>query len=116
MPKHLDIDGYLDSLADPVRALGDELRTLLDDALPGATGVVWHGHPVWMDGKVPLAGFNAYSAYVTFMIWNANQIADPTGRLQFGKHMATVKVRAASEIDPEMFRSWLRAATTPGAT
>ena len=110
MAKHTDIDDYLGSVTEATRGIGSELRAVLDDALPKADGTIWHGHPVWMSGKAPLAGFKAYSTHVTFMIWHGKPISEPTGRLQSGTHMATVKIRSAAEIDRRAFRSWLLAA------
>jgi hypothetical protein len=114
MPKHLDIDDYLDSLAEPARGIGAQLRSLVDAALPDADAKLWHGHPVWMAGMKPLAGFKAYTAHVTFMIWNGSPIADDSARLEQGPHMATVKVRAAADIDRTTFAGWIRAAHAAG--
>jgi len=110
MSKHVDIDEYLDSLEGQARDIGRELRAILDDALRNASGTLWHGHPVWMSGKKPLAGFKAYASYVTFMIWHGNPISDATGRLQSTSHMATVKLASTADIDRRTFRRWLRTA------
>lgn len=110
MPKHADIDEYLESLENPSRDIGDELRTILDDVLGNATGTLWHGHPVWLSGKKPLAGFKAYASSVTFMIWHGNPISDATGRLRSNAHMATVKLASTSDIDRRTFQRWLRTA------
>jgi hypothetical protein len=110
MGQHIDIDHYLASLPEPSRGIGTELRPILDAALPASNAVIWHGQPVWMRDKKPLAGFKAYTAYVTLMIWNGRDIADPTGRLTPGRHMSTVKIRAIPDIDRDAINSWLRSA------
>ncbi len=110
MPTHSDIDGYLAALAPATRRIGEELRATIDRSLPSATGTIWHGQPVWMSAKQPLAGFKAYTGYVTFMIWNGNPIPDATGRLQPGSRMATLKLHAPSDIDRTAFTAWLQAA------
>jgi hypothetical protein len=110
MPKHADIDEYIESLEGPGHDIGHELRAILDDALGNAARTLWHGHPVWMSGKKPLAGFKAYASHVTFMIWHGNPISDATGRLQSNAHMATVKLGSTSDIDRRTFRRWLRTA------
>ncbi len=110
MAKPLDIDDYLGSLGSPTGDISAELRTLIDEALGEAGATIWHGHPVWMSGKRPLAGFKAYATHVTFMIWHGNPISDATGRLQSGAHMATVKLRSTSDIDRRAFRGWLETA------
>jgi hypothetical protein len=107
MGHHIDVDDYLSSLPEPTRAIGTELREMLDIALPLGAGVLWHGHPVWMSGKAPLAGFKAYAAHVTLMIWNGSGITDRTGRLVHGRHMSTVRIRATSDIDHGLFTGWL---------
>ncbi len=116
MHEHRDIDDYLDSLAEPARGIAAQLRSLVDAALPDADAKLWHGHPVWMAGRKPLAGFKAYTAHVTFMIWHGRPIAGDTARLESGPHMATVKVRTAADIDPTAFAGWIRAAHAAGTT
>jgi hypothetical protein len=109
------IDEYLDGVPAPLRPVGDQLRALLDAGLARATGQVWHGHPVWMVGKTPVAGFKAYSSYVTLMIWPGARVDDPSGRLEVGsRDMASVKLRSADEIDPELFAGWFKQADALG--
>ena len=110
MAEHTDIEGYLASLPEPLRDTASELRSVIDGALAGGEGRIWHGHPVWMSGKAPLAGFKAYTAHVTFMIWHGDPITDPTGRLQVGARMATVKLASPADIDRTAFARWLGAA------
>ncbi len=110
MARHSNINRYLADLPPATRRIGKELRAVIDSALPDATASIWHGQPVWMRDKSPLAGFKAYSTYVTFMIWNGKSISDSTGRLQPGSRVATVKLHAPSDIDHEAFTGWLKAA------
>ncbi|WP_435208557.1 DUF1801 domain-containing protein [Micromonospora sp. bgisy143] len=111
----MSIDGYLAGLADPMREIGDKLTPVIADALPGATGAMWHGHPVWglgdRPGQRPICLIKAYGSYVTFGLWRGQEIADPSGRLApAARAMATVKLRDVAEIDPALFTGWLSAA------
>lgn len=88
---------YSAGLEVPFAEIARSLTAQLDAALPDATGQVWHGHPVWMRGKEPIAGFKAYPRWVTFMIWG--EVDDPSGTLEQGPRMATVKLTAADQLD-----------------
>jgi hypothetical protein len=105
------MDAYLDNLSADLRPIGDRLRVVLDASLSRATGQLWHGHPVWLIGKTPVAGFKAYSSYVTFMIWRGQRVDDPSGRLEAGpREMSSVKVRSVDEVDEALFAGWLKQA------
>lgn len=41
---------YLAGLDEPLREVAARLRPVIEAALPGATGAIWHGHPVWGRG------------------------------------------------------------------
>jgi hypothetical protein len=103
----MSIDDYIAGHAcQPVQRA---LRELLDANLPQATGRVYHGHPIWLVDKTMVAGFKAYTSYVTFMLWDGQDVDDPTGRLQPGaRRMASVKLRDESDVDTAAFTSWLK--------
>ncbi|MET0989355.1 MAG: hypothetical protein ABWY54_01780, partial [Glaciihabitans sp.] len=63
------IDEYIAELAEPLAAVAVTLRDHIDSSLSETEGRIWHGHPVWMIGSKPVAGFKAYPRYVTFMLW-----------------------------------------------
>ncbi|MBM7490761.1 DUF1801 domain-containing protein [Micromonospora luteifusca] len=111
----MSIDEYLAGLAGPLREIGEKLTPIIADALPGATGAIWHGHPVWSlgdrPGQRPVCFFKAYRAYVTFGLWRGQEIADPSGRLApAARAMATVQLRDVADLDPALFAGWLGAA------
>ncbi|SHF62831.1 DUF1801 domain-containing protein [Streptoalloteichus hindustanus] len=96
------------------RQIADELVPLIEAVLPGA-GAVWHGHPVWSlgvaPGKSPVCYVKAHAQHVTFGVWRGQEITDPSGRLEpNARTMTSVKLRAAADIDAELFGSWLRQA------
>ncbi len=104
------IDDYHTTVPAPLTAVTGILRRLLDEELPGAQGAVWHGHPVWRTGSNPVAGYKAYTAHVTLLLWGGADVEDPTGLLQHSgsSGMATVKLRGVDDVDESALRSWLR--------
>ena len=109
------VTAYLAGLPEPLREVGEKLRTVIDAALPAATAAVWHGHPVWgigdRPGQAPICLLKAYAGYVTFGLWRGQDIVDGTGRLAPGaRRMASVRLRTLDEIDPVLFTGWLRQA------
>ncbi|MEV4491106.1 DUF1801 domain-containing protein [Micromonospora coxensis] len=109
------VTDYLDGLDEPLREIGARLRPVIEDALPGATGAMWHGHPVWgrgdRPGREPVCLVKAYPSYLTFGLWQGQQVDDPSGRLTPGaRSMASVRLRTADEVDPVLFGDWLRQA------
>ncbi|MFC4017222.1 DUF1801 domain-containing protein [Micromonospora sp. GCM10011542] len=111
----MSIDDYLAGLAGPLREIGEKLTPVIADALPTATGAMWHGHPVWSlgdrPGRQPVCLIKAYGGYVTFGLWRGQEITDESGRLVAGaRGMAAVKLRSLADIDPALFTGWLHAA------
>ncbi|WP_406078344.1 DUF1801 domain-containing protein [Micromonospora sp. NBC_00858] len=111
----MSINDYLAGLPGPLREIGEKLTPVIAAALPGATGAMWHGHPVWSlgdrPGLRPVCLLKAYRSDVTFGLWRGQEITDPSGRLVPGARvMAAVKLRGVADIDPALFTDWLRAA------
>ncbi len=113
MAKILTIDEYNISLSEALAPIGEQLTRLIDESLPDADGVIWHGHPVWMSGKSPIAAFKAHSTHVTFMLWAGQSITDRSGRLQpaGSATMANLKLRSVDDIDEALFTNWLNQVT-----
>jgi hypothetical protein len=116
------IESYIATLDEPLAAVAITLRDHIDSSIPGAERRIWHGHPVWMVGSKPVAGFKAYPKYVTFMLWRGQEVADETGSLQAAGSagMATVKVSNAAKVHGPVLRHWLEQAAalesvSPGA-
>lgn len=112
MAKILTIDDYISSLSETLEPIGRQLAGILDTALLGTDGIIWHGHPVWMLGKQTVAAFKAHSVHITFMIWRGQELTDRSQRLQAAgsSTMATLKVRSADDIDESLFTNWLKQA------
>ncbi len=112
MAKILTVDEYISSLSEDLQPVGQGLADVIAEGLPRTQGVIWHGHPVWMSGKTPVAAFKAHSSHVTFMIWRGQEITDRSGRLQAAgsSTMANLKVSSADDIDDSLFVNWLNQA------
>ncbi|MEV0154350.1 DUF1801 domain-containing protein [Micromonospora sp. NPDC050686] len=109
------VSDHLTTLDPPLRHLAEELRTVIEAALPEAAGAVWHGHPVWglgdKPGRQPVCLVKGYSSYVTFGLWRGQDIEDRSGRLVPGaRRMASVRLRGVADVDPDLFTGWLRQA------
>lgn len=109
MAKILTIDEYISSLSDDLQPVGQRLTEIIAEGLPGAEGVIWHGHPVWMSGRTPVAAFKAHTSHLTFMIWKGQEITDRSGRLHASGSatMADLKVTSIEDIDADLFLNWL---------
>jgi hypothetical protein len=103
------VDDYIDALPEPLRGAAERAREVIDGEL--GDGVIWHGQPVWMITKTPVALLKAYTTYVTFGLFQGQLVADPSGRLApAARQMATVRLRAAADVDAALFACWLREA------
>lgn len=103
------VSEYTAAQPEAVQPICAELERVLNAALERATGTIWHGHPVWMIGKTPVAGFKASSKFVTFMIWRGQEIdapLSPTGSFS----MAVAKPASVDAIDADAYTGWLRSA------
>ncbi len=110
MPSPVTVDEYLESLPESLAAIGRTLQAQFDAALPRADGQIWHGHPVWLAAKTPVAGFKAYPAYVTLLLWRGQDITDTSGRLEAAGsgRMSSVKLRSSTDLDLPLQADWLR--------
>jgi hypothetical protein len=94
------------------RAICEQLRELIDAALPRASSKVWHGGPVWFVGENPVVGYDATQKGVRLLFWNGQAFDEP-GLEPVGKHRAAHAVFAhAAEIDAKLVRRWLKKAGT----
>lgn len=115
MTKSTTTAQYLAGLDEPLKTIGEQASAVIAAALPGVDGAVWHGHPTWSlgdaPGRNPVCLLKAYSNYVTFALWRGQSVSDASGRLEAGaREMAHVKLRSVTDIDAELFTSWLHQA------
>lgn len=105
-----EIARYSASQAEGFRTICDQLRELIDAALPKATSKLWHGSPVWFIDENPVVGYNATAKTVNLLFWNGQAFDDPALKL-VGKYGAAQAVfRDAGEIDAKVIRRWLKKA------
>jgi hypothetical protein len=91
----MTVDEYVAGLDARLHEIATELAARLSAALPHASAEVWHGHPVWLDGKNPLAGFKAHPRWVTVMVWG--EVSAASG-LEQGPRMGTAKLTTVDDL------------------
>ncbi|MFO7690268.1 MAG: DUF1801 domain-containing protein [Cryobacterium sp.] len=108
------IDEYVAAHGDPIGAIAATLRAKFDSGLPQTTAQLWHGHPVWLQDDIPVAGFKAYASFVTVLFWRGQRVTDASGKLDASgaKEMGSVKLREHDDIDAELFDDWVSQIST----
>ena len=111
MAKHESIDAYICAMPEPLSAVAERTRRVIDTNLEGASSAIKWAHPTWSIGKDPVCYLKAASKHVTFGFWRGASIDDPSGRLETsGEVMAHAKLRGVEDVDRELFADWLRQA------
>ncbi|KFF60185.1 hypothetical protein JF66_06205 [Cryobacterium sp. MLB-32] len=104
------MDAYVARPTGPLAAVVTALRAKLDIGLPETSTEMWHGHPVWLDDGVPVAGFKAYPTFVTVLFWRGQAIKDDSGKLNASgsAEMAEFKLRSIDDLDEALFDGWIQ--------
>ncbi|MDJ0337349.1 DUF1801 domain-containing protein [Cryobacterium sp. PH31-O1] len=107
--KPTTIDEYVAAPAEPLASVVTLLREKFDLALPQTSTELWHGHPVWLDDDLPVAGFKAYPTFVTVLFWRGQAITDDSGKLNASgsAEMSEYKLKSVDDFDSELFDGWL---------
>jgi hypothetical protein len=104
------ISAYSEAQLPAFRAMCDELRGMIEPALPNAASKVWHGSPVWFIDDNPVVGYSATATTVNLLFWNGKAI-DEAALAPVGKYGAAQAVFTdASQIDPVVVGRWLEKA------
>ncbi|TFD10592.1 DUF1801 domain-containing protein [Cryobacterium sp. TMT1-2-2] len=108
--KPTTIDEYVAAPAEPLASVVSLLRDTFDLALPETSTELWHGHPVWLDDELPVAGFKAYPTFVTVLFWRGQAITDDSGKLNASgsAEMSEYKLRGVDDFDSDLFTGWLQ--------
>jgi hypothetical protein len=107
----MTVDEYIDALPAELAAVATAARRVIDAELRGATSSIKWSQPVWSVGKDPVCYLKKASKHVTFGFWKGALIRDRSGRLETsGRVMAHTKLRTLDDVDPKLFRDWLRQA------
>ncbi len=106
------VDGFFARQPAHLRAILEELRALVLEAAPGATGSIKWGMPFFAIGREMMCALGAHRAHVNLVLPGPpGTYADPARRLEgegkTGKHLA---VRALDELPRTEVRRWLRTA------
>jgi len=102
-----EIEDYHAGLAPEDRRICKILQEEIERGLPGATGKVWHAHPVWfLDGN-PIVGYSRLKDALRLLFWSGQSFDEPglapEGRFQ----AAEARYTDAAQIDREALRRWL---------
>jgi len=109
IPAATTIAAYVEKQKEPLASVVVALRAKLDVGLPETYTELWHGHPVWLDDGVPVAGFKAYPTFVTVLFWRGQAIKDTSGKLNASgsAEMREFKLRGLDDLDDALFDDWL---------
>ncbi|WP_166788236.1 DUF1801 domain-containing protein [Cryobacterium glaciale] len=108
--KPTTIDEYVAAPTEPLASIVTLLRDTFDLALPETSTELWHGHPVWLEEDLPVAGFKAYPTFVTVLFWRGQAITDDSGKLNASgsAEMSELKLRSVDDFDSALFDGWLQ--------
>jgi len=78
--------------------------------LPDAEGRMWHGHPVWMRGNDPVAGFKAFPRWVTLLLWHGADVTESTDALTASADGTrwSRKITGPDDVDELTLDGWLK--------
>lgn len=106
------IDGFFARQPAPLRSILEELRTLIEEAAPGATSSIKWGMPFYeLDGAM-MCALGAHKSHVNLILSGPpGSFADPKGRLtgegKTGKHLKLTKLE---ELPRAEVKGWLKKA------
>jgi hypothetical protein len=110
-----DVAEYNASLDGPLQEVAERLAARIAPALPDAAGQLWHGHPVWLEGGNPVAGYKAFPRWVTLLFWRGRQFSDTAGLAPTGSaQMSSMRLSSPSELDALPLGDWLAQARILG--
>lgn len=110
MPKFKDVDDYIAQLRDWQAEAVTQLRAIVREAAPDAEESIKWSQPVYSKNG-PFCYIRAFKKHINFGFWRGTQLTDPSGLLQgSGKKMAHVRVASLDDIQPDLFRAFVREA------
>ena len=106
------IDGFFAKQAPHLRPILDELRKLVEEAVPEAESSIKWGMPFYTLGGTMMCALGAHKSHVNLIVSGPpDAFADPEGRLSGeGKTGRHLKVTSLTELPRESVRAWLRTA------
>jgi hypothetical protein len=108
------VDGFFAKQPAPLLAILEELRALINEAVPDATSSIKWGMPFYTLGGTPVCAMAGFKAHVNLILAGpTGTFADPDGLLEGdGKTGRHLKLRQVDELPRDAVRGWLRAAAT----
>jgi hypothetical protein len=108
------VDGFFAKQPPQLRAILDQLRTMIAEAAPEATATTKWGMPFYSVGPNTLCALAAFKAHVNLILPGPpGTYADPDGLLEgdgkTGKHL---KLRPTDPLPRAAVRGWLRTSAT----
>lgn len=109
------VDEYIDKLGPAQRPLATALRELVTAAAPKAVETFKWAQPVF-EQSGPICWIKAHKAHVTLGFWRGMQLPSGEGTIEgSGAKMGHIKVRAAADIKPALFKKLVREAVALNA-
>lgn len=108
------IDGFFARQPPHLRAILEELRSLVEAVVPDARSAIKWGMPWFSVGDALMCALGAHKAHVNLILAGPpGTYADPDGRLsgesKLGRHL---KLTSVDELPRAAVRRWLRTAAT----
>jgi len=108
------IDSFFAKRTGPLRQVLDQLREMIDAAIPDAMSSIKWGMPFYTLAGRPVCALAAFKAHVNLiLVGPEGTFDDPDGLLEGdGKTGRHLKLRAPDDIPRSAVRGWLAAAAT----
>src|SRR6185312_14965820 len=102
------VDEYIAALPPALNRAAKATRALIDRHLEGARSEVLWGAPTWLVSGDPVCYLRTGDNALLFGFWNGGSLHDPSGRMRaHGSIMGHAVVAGTSDVDEELFASWL---------
>ena len=107
-----DVVKYNDQVSTANRQTIDLIFHEFVQALPDASFKVWHGHPVWFLGDIPVAGYQDHKSGVKVLFWSGKDFNE-SGLTGIGKHRAAgITFPDSASVNLDDLRRCLQLSTT----
>lgn len=102
-----DIVDYHRSQSSPSREICELLAAEIDKALPEATSMVWHAHPVWFLQDNPIVGYAVRKHDTQLLFWSGRSFDEPDLAPEGTFHAAQQRLSRPDDVDITALRRWL---------
>lgn len=103
-----EITDYINKATAEQITLLEEIQQIIRDTVPGTTGAIKWGFPVFANEK-DYAYLRFSKKHITLGFYNIDRIEDPGNKLEgTGKTMRHIKIRKQEDIDKDLISKWLK--------